>query len=99
MLQSYHDSFERSGMVLSRLVQLLAFGLPADYFQRVKSSVETVALEDARRIGAEWTNPAALQVPVVGDQQVVEPCLRGLDLPRYCWTHWESGQDNARGDF
>ena len=81
MLRGYPGGFERSGMVLGHLVQLLVFGLPDDYFQRVKPSVEAVTLEDARRISAEWINPAALQVLVVGDRQVVEPGLRELDLP------------------
>ena len=81
MLRGYPGSFERSGMVLNHLVQLLVFGLPDDYFQMVKPSVEAVTLEDARRVSAENINPAALQILVVGDRQVVEPGLRELDLP------------------
>ncbi len=81
MLRGYPGSFERSGMVLNHLVQLLVFGLPDDYFQSVKPSVEAVTLEDAQRVSAEWINPGGLQLLVVGDRQAVEPGLRALDLP------------------
>jgi zinc protease len=81
MLRGYPSSFERSGMVLNHLMQLLVFGLPDDYFQSVKPSIESVTLEDARRIGNEWVQPGALQLLVVGDREVIEPGLRELELP------------------
>ena len=57
------------------------FGLPNDYFQSVKPSVESVSLEDVRRIGAEHIQPDRLLILVVGDREVIEPGLRELGLP------------------
>ncbi|MCH7605844.1 MAG: insulinase family protein [Chloroflexi bacterium] len=81
MLQGYPASFERPGMVLGHLIQLILFDLPDDYFQTVRQGFKAVSLEEARRVAAERIQPESLQILVVGDRQEVEPGLRELGLP------------------
>jgi zinc protease len=81
ILQGYPASFERPGMVLSHLIQLVLFDLPDDYFQTVESGIDSVSLAEARRIAAESIQPDGLQVLVVGDREKVESGLRDLGLP------------------
>jgi zinc protease len=81
ILQGYPASFERSGMVLNHLIQLLVFDLPDDYFQSVGPGITAVSLEDAHRVAAERINDDSLQLLVVGDREKIESGLRELGLP------------------
>ena len=81
ILQGYPASFERSGMVLNHLIQLLAFDLPDDYFQTVGPGITAVSLEDARRVASERIQADNLQLLVVGDRERIEPGLRELGIP------------------
>jgi zinc protease len=81
ILQGYPASFERSGMVLNHLIQLLVFDLPDDYFETVGPSITAVSLEDAHRIASERMRDDNLQLLVVGDREKIEPGLRELGIP------------------
>ena len=81
ILQGYPASFERSGMVLNHLIQLLVFDLPDDYFHSVGPGITSVSLEDAHRVAAERIKDDSLQLLVVGDREKIEPGLRELGLP------------------
>ncbi|MFP6636496.1 MAG: pitrilysin family protein, partial [Dehalococcoidia bacterium] len=81
ILQGYPASFERSGMVLNHLIQLLVFDLPDDYFQSVGPGITAVSLEDAHRVAAERIKDDNLQLLVVGDREKIEVGLRELGLP------------------
>ncbi|MCH2506074.1 MAG: insulinase family protein, partial [Dehalococcoidia bacterium] len=81
ILQGYPASFERSGMVLHHLIQLLVFDLPDDYFQSVGPGITAVSLEDAHRVAAERIKDDSLQLLVVGDREKIEVGLRELGLP------------------
>ena len=81
ILQGYPASFERSGMVLNHLIQLLVFDLPDDYFQTVGPGITAVSLEDVHRVAAERIHADRLQLLVVGDREKIEPGLRELGIP------------------
>ena len=81
ILQGYPASFERPGMVLNHLVQMVVFDLPDDYFWTVGPGITAVSLREARRIAKERIQPDELQVLVVGDRKTVEPGLLELGLP------------------
>ena len=81
ILQGYPASFERSGMVLNHLIQLLVFDLPDDYFETVGPSITAVSLEDAHRVASERIKDDNLQLLVVGDREKIEPGLRESGLP------------------
>jgi zinc protease len=81
ILQGYPASFERSGMVLNHLIQLLVFDLPDDYFETVGPSITAVSLEDAHRIASERIKDDCIQLLVVGDREKIESGLRELGIP------------------
>ena len=80
-LQGYPASFERPGMVLNHLIQMVIFDLPDDYFWTVRPGITAVSLKEARRIATERIRPDELQILVVGDRQTVEPGLLELGIP------------------
>ncbi len=60
---------------------MVLYGLSDDYFHTVKPQMESVTLDDIKRIAGESLRPDHLQILVVGDLETVEPGLRQLGLP------------------
>ena len=81
LLRAYPASFERPLSVLSQLVTLEQFDLPADYFRSVRPSLEAVTLDDLHRAAQTHIRPESLQILVVGDRATIEPPLSQLSLP------------------
>ncbi|MCH8350541.1 MAG: insulinase family protein [Chloroflexi bacterium] len=81
ILRAYPASFERAGLILNHLVQMVQFDLPDDYFQTVRPGISAVSLDEARHIAGERIRSEGLQILVVGDAQTVEPGLKELGLP------------------
>ena len=81
LLLGYPASFERPGLVLNHLLQLVLFDLPNDYFQTMPPQLEGVSLDDIHRISSQRIDVEGLQILVVGDRETVEPGLRELGLP------------------
>jgi len=81
VLRSFPANFERPGAIMGQVLQMIQFGLPNDYLQQVRSSVESVTLDDVHRITQELIRPDQLKILVVGDRQQIENGLRELDIP------------------
>ena len=81
VLRSFPANFERPGAIMGQVLQMVQFGLPDDYLQTVRSSVEAVTLDDVHRITQELVRPDQMKILVVGDRQQIETGLRELDLP------------------
>ena len=81
VLRSFPANFERPAAIMGQILQMVQFGLPDDYLQTVRSSVEAVTLEDVHRITQELVRPDQMKILVVGDRQQIETGLRELDLP------------------
>ena len=81
VLRSFPANFERPGAIMGQVLQMVQFGLPDDYLQTVRSSVEAVTLEDVHRITQELVRPDQLKILVVGDRAQIEKGLRELDIP------------------
>ena len=81
VLRSFPANFERPGAIMGQVLQMVQFGLPDDYLQTVRSSVEAVTLEDVHRITQELVRPDQMKILVVGDRQQIETGLRELGLP------------------
>ena len=81
LLRGFPANFERPGAILGQILQMVQFDLPDDYLQTVRTSVETVTLEDVHRITQELVRPDRLKILVVGDRQQIEAGLRELDIP------------------
>ena len=81
LLLGYPASFERSGLVLNHLLQLVLFDLPDDYFQSMPSRLGEVTLSDVHRMALEHIQTEGLQILVVGDRETIEPGLNELGIP------------------
>jgi zinc protease len=81
LIRGYPPTFETPGQVLRRLMDIVHYGLPDDYFTHQVERLEQVTLADAHRVAAEHVDPDCLSIVVVGDRAVIEPGLRELDLP------------------
>ena len=81
LLLGYPASFERPGLVLNHLLQLVLFDLPDDYFQAMPSHLSGVNLSDVHRMTSEHIQTEGLQIIVVGDRETIEPGLKELGIP------------------
>jgi zinc protease len=81
LLLGYPASFERPGLVLNHLLQLVLFDLPDDYFQEMPARLSGVNLSEVHRMTSEHIQTDALQIIVVGDRETIEPGLNELEIP------------------
>ncbi len=81
LVRGFPPSFETPSQVLRRLLDLVHFGLPDDYFDDHVARLQNVTLPDVHRVALEHVDPQALTIVVVGDRAVIEPGLRELELP------------------
>jgi zinc protease len=81
MIRGFPPSFETPGNVLRRLLDIVHFGLPDDYFSGHIDRLMAVTLADVQRVAQEHVDPSNLSIVVVGDRAVIEPGLRELNLP------------------
>ncbi|MGE0056931.1 MAG: M16 family metallopeptidase [Dehalococcoidia bacterium] len=81
IIRGFPPSFETPGQVLRRLLDLVHYGLPDDYFSHHVSRLTNVSLEDVHRVSAGHVDPSMLSIIVVGDRKVIEPGLLELNLP------------------
>lgn len=72
--------FETTGGVASRLVPLVLYGLPLDYYNTYAQRLEAVTQADVQRVASRYVDPSRLAVIVVGDRKSVEPTVKALDL-------------------
>ena len=78
LIRGFPPTFETPSQVLRRLLDIVHFGLPDDYFSGQVARYEAVTLEDVRRVAAEHVDPDALSILVVGDRAVIEGPMREL---------------------
>jgi zinc protease len=81
LIRGYPPSFETPSQVLRRLLDLVHFGLPDDYYVDQVARLQNVSLDEVHRVAHEHIDPDALTIVVVGDRAVIEPGLRELGLP------------------
>ncbi|MBI4213333.1 MAG: insulinase family protein [Chloroflexi bacterium] len=81
LIRGYPPTFETSGQVLSRLVDLVHYGLPDDYYAEQVERLRAVSLAEVHRVAAEHVHPNALSILVVGDRAEIEEGLKELNLP------------------
>jgi zinc protease len=81
IIRGFPPTFETPGQVLRRLLDLVHFELPDDYFTTQIAALEAVTLDDVHRVSREHVFPDRLTLVVVGDRTVIEPALQELGLP------------------
>jgi len=81
LIRGFPPTFETPSQVLRRLLDIVHFGLPDDYFSGQVARFEAVTLEDVRRVAAEHVDPDMLSILVVGDLAKIAGPVRELGLP------------------
>jgi zinc protease len=81
LIRGFPPTFETPSQVLRRLLDIVHFGLPDNYFSGQVARFEAVTLDDVRRVASEHVDPEALSILVVGDRAKIEGPMRELGLP------------------
>jgi zinc protease len=76
----FPERFESTTDISARLEELLTYKLPDDYFSKYVQSIGAVTAADVQRVARAYITPNRFAVVVVGDQKVIEPGIRALDL-------------------
>ncbi len=76
----FPERFETTGDISANLENLLLYHLPDDYFSNYVQNIQSVTAADAQRVAQKYILPDRLAVVVVGDQKVIEPGIRALNL-------------------
>jgi len=76
----YPASFEATADISRRLEDALVYQLPEDYFSTYVQKIQAVTAADVQRVAQKYVQPGRFAVVVVGDQKVIEPKVRGLNL-------------------
>jgi zinc protease len=81
LIRGFPPSFETPGSMLGRLIEIVHWGLPDDYYSGHVERLQAVTLTDVRRVAGDRVDPERLSIVIVGDRAVIEPRLEELDLP------------------
>ena len=81
LIRGFPPTFETPSSILRRLLDIVHFGLPDDYFSGQVERLRSVTLDDVRRVSREHVDPESLSIVVVGDRAAIEGPLRQLNLP------------------
>jgi zinc protease len=87
LIRGFPPGFETPGQVLRRLLDIVHYGLPDDYYSGQVERLEAVTLADVRRVAAEHVDPEKLSIVIVGDRALIEEPLRQLELPMVLLDH------------
>jgi predicted Zn-dependent peptidase len=72
--------FETTGDIASRLVPLVVYGLPLDYYGAYVERVEGVTQAEVQRVARQYLDTGRMQIVIVGDRKTIEPTVRALNL-------------------
>ncbi len=76
----FPSGFEATTDISRRLEDAIVYKLPADYFSKYIPTIEAVTAADVQRVARLYVQPSRVAVVVVGDQKVIEPGIRALNL-------------------
>ena len=80
IVKGFPQQFQTLSSVAHMMSELVLYGLPQDYWQRVNKEVQAVTVEMATRAAKDHLHPDSLLIVVVGDREKIEPKLRELQL-------------------
>jgi predicted Zn-dependent peptidase len=78
LTRGYVRNFETAGQLARASVQLAAYGLPDDTFDRFVPGVDAVSRAAVHAAAAEFIRPADATIVVVGDADTCRPQLDAL---------------------
>lgn len=76
IIGSFAMSLESPGSILSRLMDVVDYGLPADYWQEYPKKVEAITSQDIQRVAKKYLGTGRIQLFVVGERKDIEEGLK-----------------------
>ena len=72
--------FETTPSIAARLIPVVLYDLPRDYYNTYVQQVERVTQADVQRVAHRYITPGNFAVVIVGDRAAIEPKLRALNV-------------------
>jgi zinc protease len=79
IIRGFPRGFETPEQISSRLIDIVLYNLPDNYFDNYIANIRAVTLADVVRVANRYLDPSRMAILVVGDRKVIEPNLRSLD--------------------
>ena len=70
--------FETTGGAAARFRELLAFGLPLDYYDHYVDRINAITAADVQRVARQYIDPNHFDIVVVGDKSQIEAGIKAL---------------------
>ncbi len=71
--------FETTGGAAARFRDLLAYGLPLDYYDQYIQRINAVTADDVQRVARRYIDPDHFDIVVVGDKSQIEAGIKALN--------------------
>ena len=71
--------FETTGGAAARFRELLAFGLPLDYYDHYVDRINAITASDVQRVARQYIDPDHFDILVVGDKSQIEAGIKALN--------------------
>src|SRR5438309_1011961 len=71
--------FETTGGAAARFRELLAFGLPLDYYDHYVDRINAITAADVQRVARQYIDPDHFDIVVVGDKTQIEAGIKALN--------------------
>jgi predicted Zn-dependent peptidase len=72
---SFALSLESPSIILSRLLDVVDYGLPADYWDQYPQKVQAVTAQDIQRVAKQYLGTGRIQLIAVGERKEIEEGL------------------------
>ncbi|HUQ18904.1 MAG TPA: pitrilysin family protein [Gemmatimonadaceae bacterium] len=73
------SDFETTSQIATRLVPVVLYNLPLDYYNNYVANIEAITQGDVQRVARQYINPASLAIVIVGDRKSIESGLKAVN--------------------
>ncbi len=80
VVSSFPSSVQTVQGLMSRLTNVVIYGLPLDYYTTYRERLASVTPTEISRMGSSYFKPDALTIVAVGDLKTIETPIRALNL-------------------
>jgi len=80
VVASFPSSVQTVQGLMNRLVNVVTYGLPYDFYSSYREKLAAVSADDIGRVGKSLLTPGAVTVVAVGDLKTIEAPIRALNL-------------------
>ena len=80
LIGNFALAFETPGQIAGSLQNIALYGLPEDYYHTYLQNIESVTLEEARRVARTYLDTSRMAVVVVGDLAKIKGPIIGMNV-------------------